>query len=92
MTLHNNGHHLPDAVASLVSQSYRDFALVMLDDASSDQTPEIAQTFAAEDERIRYFRHHERAGMIPTWREVVQIAMRDFPSAEYFAWVSDHDR
>jgi glycosyltransferase involved in cell wall biosynthesis len=92
MTLHNNARHLPDAVASLVTQSYRDFALVMLDDASSDGTREIAQTFAANDERVTYFRHHERAGMIPTWREVVQIATRDFPSAEYFAWVSDHDR
>ena len=92
MTLHNNARHLPDAAASLTAQSYRDFALVMLDDASVDHTPEIAQTFAAKDERIRYFRHHERAGMIPTWREVVRIGTRDFPSAEYFAWVSDHDR
>jgi Glycosyl transferase family 2 len=92
MTLHNNARHLPDALASLLAQSYRDFALVMLDDASSDETQEIAQTFAAKDERIRYFRHHERAGMIPTWREVVQTATRDFPSAEYFAWASDHDR
>jgi hypothetical protein len=92
MTLHNNARHLPDAAASLAAQSYRDFALVMLDDASVDHTPEIAQAFAAKDERIRYVRHHERAGMIPTWREVVQIGTRDVPSAEYFAWVSDHDR
>jgi hypothetical protein len=92
MTLYNNARHLQDAVTSLVGQSYRDFALVMLDDASSDETPAIAQTFAATDERIRYFRHQNRAGMIPTWRDVVQMATRDFPSAEYFAWVSDHDR
>lgn len=92
MTLYNNASHLPDAVASLVAQSYRDFALVMLDDASGDETPAIARTSAASDERIRYFRHHERAGMIPTWREVVEMATRHVPSAEYFAWVSDHDR
>jgi Glycosyl transferase family 2 len=92
MTLYNNARHLPDAAASLLAQSYRNFALVMLDDASSDETPAVAQTLAAVDERIRYVRHDERAGMIPTWREVVQIATRDFPSAEYFAWVSDHDR
>ena len=92
MTLYNNARHLPDAAAALLAQSYRNFALVMLDDASSDETPAVARTFGAGDERIRYFRHDERAGMIPTWREVVQIATRDFPSAEYFAWVSDHDR
>jgi len=92
MTLYNNARHLPDAANSLLAQSYRNFALVMLDDASSDETAAIAQTFAAGDGRIRYFRHDERAGMIPTWREVVQIATREFPSAEYFAWASDHDR
>jgi Glycosyl transferase family 2 len=92
MTLYNNARHLPDAAASLLAQSYRDFALVMLDDASSDQTSAVAQAFAADDERITYYRHDERVGMISTWREVVQIAIRHFPSAEYFAWVSDHDR
>ena len=30
--------------------------------------------------------------MIPTWREVAEIAIREYPSAEYFAWVSDHDQ
>jgi hypothetical protein len=30
--------------------------------------------------------------MIATWRDVVQIAIRECPSAQYFAWVSDHDR
>ena len=30
--------------------------------------------------------------MIATWRDVVEIAAREHPSAEYFAWVSDHDR
>jgi len=92
MTLYNNAGHLSEAAASLLAQSYRDFALVMLDDASSDETPRIAETLAAGDRRIRLFRHQQRAGMIPTWREVVQIATRECPSAPYFAWVSDHDR
>jgi glycosyltransferase involved in cell wall biosynthesis len=91
LTLHNNAPHLPAAAASLLAQSYRDFGLVMLDDASSDETPRIAQALAREDGRIKYVRHHQRAGMIPTWRDVVDIATRDCPSAEYFAWVSDHD-
>ena len=92
MTLFNNARHLPDAAASVLSQSHPDFALVMLDDGSSDDTPAIAQALAASDARIKYFRHEKRAGLIPTWREVVDIALREFPSAHYFAWTSDHDR
>ncbi len=92
MTLHNNARHLPDAAASVLGQSYGDFSLVMLDDASSDDTPRIAQALVASDDRLTSFRHEQRAGMIPTWREVAEIAIREHPSAEYFAWVSDHDR
>ena len=92
MTLHNNARHLPDAAASILGQSYGDFSLVMLDDASSDDTPRIAQALVASDDRLTSFRHEQRAGMIPTWRDVAEIAIREHPSAEYFAWVSDHDR
>jgi hypothetical protein len=92
MTLHNNARHLPEAAASILGQTYRDFRLFMLDDASSDETPRIAQALAASDERVTYCRHEQRAGMIPSWREVLDIALREHPAAEYFAWVSDHDR
>jgi glycosyltransferase involved in cell wall biosynthesis len=92
MTLHNNARHLPDAAASILGQSYRDFSLLMLDDASSDDTPRIARAIVASDDRVTYVRHEQRAGMIPTWREVAEAAIREHPSAEYFAWVSDHDR
>ena len=68
MTLFNNARHLPDAAASVLSQSHPDFALVMLDDGSSDDTPAIAQALAASDPRIKSFRHEKRAGLIPTWR------------------------
>lgn len=92
MTLHNNARHLPDAAASILGQVHRDFSLLMLDDASSDDTSRIAQALAVSDDRVTYFRHERRAGMIPTWREVAETTIREHPSAEYFAWVSDHDR
>lgn len=92
MTLHNNARHLPDAAASILGQVHREFSLLMLDDASSDDTSRIAQALAVSDDRVRYRRHEQRAGMIPTWREVAETTIREHPSAEYFAWVSDHDR
>jgi glycosyltransferase involved in cell wall biosynthesis len=92
MTLYNNARHLPEAIESLLTQTHRDFTLVLLDDASSDETESVARAYASRDGRIKYFRHDSRQAMIATWRDVVQIAMRECPSAEYFAWVSDHDR
>jgi hypothetical protein len=52
----------------------------------------IAHAYERRDQRVRYWRHPQRQGMVPTWKEVVEIARREHPGAEYFAWVSDHDR
>ena len=92
MTLYNNAQHLPEAIDSLLAQTRSDFVLVLLDDASSDATETIARRYAAQDPRVRYFRHDTRRAMIATWHEVAEIAARECPSASYFAWVSDHDR
>ena len=91
MTLHNKVQHLPDAIESLLSQTYRSFGLYLLDDASTDATEVVARQYVARDARVRYARHAERQAMIPTWREAAELAAREWPSAEYFAWVSDHD-
>jgi glycosyltransferase involved in cell wall biosynthesis len=92
MTLYNNARHLPEAIESLLAQTHRDFTLILLDDASADETESIARTYVSGDARVKYFKHDSRQAMIATWRDVVQIAMRECPTAEYFAWVSDHDR
>jgi hypothetical protein len=92
MTLYNNARHLREATDSILAQTSRDFALLMLDDGSDDDVEAMARDYERRDPRVRYFRHEQRQGMVPTWREVVEIARRDYPAAEYFAWVSDHDR
>ena len=91
MTLYNNARQLPHALDSLLAQTHSDFVLLMLDDASTDGTQEIAMRYVERDPRLRYTRHSERQAMIATWREVADMAAREWPSAEYFAWVSDHD-
>lgn len=92
MTLYNNAQHLREATDSILAQTQSDFVLLMLDDGSREDVEAIARDYERRDGRVRYFRHQQRQGMVPTWREVVDIARRDYPGAEYFAWVSDHDR
>jgi glycosyltransferase involved in cell wall biosynthesis len=92
MTLHNNARHLPEAIDSLLAQSDPDFGLLLLDDGSSDATPEIARAYAARDSRIRFERHPARQGMVQSWRSAVDLALGHFSGARYFAWASDHDR
>jgi glycosyltransferase involved in cell wall biosynthesis len=91
MTLYNNVHRLPQAIESLLAQTDPWFGLVLLDDGSADATEAVARRYAASDPRVRYMRHAVRRGMVPTWSEVVELAAREFPAAQYFAWASDHD-
>jgi glycosyltransferase involved in cell wall biosynthesis len=92
MTLYNNARHLREATDSILGQSHRDFMLLMLDDGSTSDVEGIALDYEQRDHRVRYFRHPQRRGMVPTWKEVAEIARREYPQAEFFAWVSDHDR
>ena len=92
MTLYNNAAALPAAIESLLAQTYGDFRLVLLDDASTDDTERVARDYASRDARVSYHRHATRRAMVATWREVFEIATREWPAATMFAWVSDHDR
>ena len=51
----SEGHELlPKALDSLLNQSYTNFELIILDNQSTDITPDICRSYAAKDSRIRY--------------------------------------
>ncbi len=91
MTLYNRSDYLPEALESLLNQSWKDFKIVAVDDCSNDGTEEIMRAYVERDERITYIRNPTHEGMIATWRKAFFEAYeRHRP--EYFAWASDHDR
>jgi glycosyltransferase involved in cell wall biosynthesis len=57
---HNRAHFLPGAILSVLNQTFQDFEIIVVDDASSDNTSEIVAAF--NDERIRFFRHDTNKG------------------------------
>jgi glycosyltransferase involved in cell wall biosynthesis len=52
----NYGRYLGEALQSLQAQTYRQWECIVLDDGSTDDTPQVATRYAAEDRRIRYIR------------------------------------
>lgn len=52
-----------EAVDSLRTQTFTAWTAVLVDDASTDRTPEIFASAAAADPRFRVVRHRERAGL-----------------------------
>lgn len=88
---HNGIAHLEQAVASLRAQTYDDFVLACVDDASSDGTPEALERHAVQDPRIVVRRQALRRGLAQNWRAAFALARETNPGMRYFAWVSDHD-
>lgn len=54
VTSHNLAKYLPDALKSVLSQSMTDWECIIVDDASTDNTKEIAEKFQSEDARFKY--------------------------------------
>ncbi|MEV0252663.1 glycosyltransferase family 2 protein [Streptomyces sp. NPDC050732] len=60
--VYNDAERLPRAVASLRRQTHANIEIVISDDHSTDDTPEVARRLAAEDDRITYLRLPENSG------------------------------
>lgn len=68
---YNRAALLPQAIASVLAQTYRDLDVLVIDDGSTDETPELLKAFA--DPRLRYLRLEHRgvsAALDAGWRAV----------------------
>jgi len=89
--LFNHAKDFPEAIESILNQTFTDFALVLVDDCSTDDTPAIAREYEALDTRVSYQSNTTRLGLIGNSHEAFNAARARYPEAEYFAWASDHD-
>ncbi len=53
MPLYNNAEHFPQAIESVLNQSFEDFECIVVDDGSEDASPELLRSYARQDRRIR---------------------------------------
>jgi hypothetical protein len=83
--------HLPAALDSLLAQTERDFALVLVDDASPDASAAVARRYAALDARVTVHENARRLGMLLNTRRAYALARELHPEAEFWALGSDHD-
>jgi glycosyltransferase involved in cell wall biosynthesis len=62
MTVFNGGHHLVASLDSILSQTFRDFEFLIVDDASTDGSVHVLENFAARDSRVRLILNSENKG------------------------------
>jgi glycosyltransferase involved in cell wall biosynthesis len=89
--LFEKAEYLPAAVESLIAQTYEDFALLLIDDRSGDDTLAVCHAFARRDPRVEVHLNERRLGMLENTRRAFRLARERFPEAQYWALGSDHD-
>ena len=86
LPVYNGDAFLAASIDSLLAQTYRDFELIISDNASTDGTEAICRDRAARDPRIRYYRSETNRGAMWNFNRVVELAR-----GEYFKWAAHDD-
>lgn len=66
MPAYNVEKYIGEAIQSVISQSYTNWQLLVIDDCSTDRTAEIAEKFEKLDKRIRVLRNSQNMGVAKT--------------------------
>ena len=70
---------LKESIDSILAQSYKDFELIIVDDASPDDIGGVVSSY--DDARIRYYRNEENIGgtnLVAQWNHSIEYANGDW--------------
>lgn len=77
--------YLPRCIESILAQTFTDFELILVDDGSPDKCPEICDSYARQDSRVRVL-HKKNGGLSDARNAGLEIAQ-----GEYLGFVDSDD-
>ena len=83
LPVRNGSAHLSAALDSIFAQTFSDFELLVIDDGSTDRTPEMLR--AVSDPRLRVVTNPQNIGLVPTLNRGLELARGEFVARQ------DHD-
>lgn len=72
------GRFLRECVRSVLAQSVTEVRVLVIDDASPDNTAEVTAVLMREDSRVSFLRHTTNKGHIATYNEGIEWASADY--------------
>lgn len=86
LPVYNGQNYLEQAAASILSQDFPDFELLISDNASTDATRDICEQLVRQDTRVRYTRLPSNIGAARNYN-----ALFDQARGKYFKWQAHDD-
>ena len=86
MTAYNREKYIASAIESVLASTLNDFELIITDDCSKDKTLEVAQSYAAKDNRIKVYINQNNLGDYPNRNKAASYA-----SGKYIKYLDSDD-
>lgn len=74
MPAYNAGKYIAESIESILNQTFQNFELIILDDASTDNTKEIVSSYAQKDNRIVYVEKQSNNGPATLRNEGISLS------------------
>jgi len=82
---YNRANFLPNAILSVINQTYQNWELIIVDDGSTDNTKHIVEEFIKKDSRIKYF-YQENKGQPFAMNTGIKLS-----KGKFIAFLDDDD-
>ncbi|MFA5131373.1 MAG: glycosyltransferase [Patescibacteria group bacterium] len=83
---YNRANYIAKALDSILMQTYQNYEVLVVDDASSDNTEEVVKKYLPQDARIKYFKNSNNLGIARSRNKGVGLAQ-----GEYIAMLDSDD-
>lgn len=87
LPVYNGEQYIEESIQSVLNQTWQDWELIIVDDCSTDRTPEIIRWYAQQEPRIQVIQNAENQKLPRSLNIGFQCALGD-----YFTWTSDDNR
>ena len=88
---YNYQAYISEAITSVLSQTYKNIELIIIDDCSSDNTEEVVNKYLGTDKRLRFYKNKQNVGMVANWNLCLQNASGKYVKILCADDVLEHD-
>lgn len=78
MGAYNAQEYIAQAIESILNQTYTDYEFIVINDGSTDDTPNIIRRYAKSDPRIIFIDNKENQGLIAVLNQGLDMARGEF--------------
>lgn len=84
--LYNGEKYIEETILSVIKQTYNNWEMLIVDDCSSDNSPNIVKKYVEQDKRIKHIRLEKNSGAAIARNKAIEIA-----EGEYIAFLDSDD-